>query len=143
MPGGIVGDTILVLIASGIIHLTSSQYVFVRAWNLNGTGHYIAVDPKTNNVYANDKASVKKFSSDGSYITRWDTNLRSIDGIAVDSSGNVYVGDLLDHAVRKFGSDGNYITTWNSSLEARSTVLSSTGILLSISPLRNSTFVYP
>jgi len=36
-------------------------------------------------------------------------------GIAVDSSGNVYVVELLNHRIQKFSSDGTFLTTWGSS----------------------------
>ena len=33
-------------------------------------------------------------------------------GIAVDSSGNVYVADTWNNRIQKFDSDGNFITKW-------------------------------
>ena len=35
-------------------------------------------------------------------------------GIAVDSSGNVYVADTLNYRIQKFTSDGQFITRWGS-----------------------------
>ena len=35
-------------------------------------------------------------------------------GIDVDSSGNVYVGDVGNGRIQKFDSDGNFITKWGS-----------------------------
>ncbi|RPJ69494.1 MAG: 6-bladed beta-propeller, partial [Alphaproteobacteria bacterium] len=35
-------------------------------------------------------------------------------GIAVDSSGNVYVADKNNHRIQKFDSNGTYITKWGS-----------------------------
>src|SRR5205814_1918932 len=34
--------------------------------------------------------------------------------IAVDSSGNVYVADTLNHRIQKFTSAGNFLTAWGS-----------------------------
>jgi tripartite motif-containing protein 71 len=34
--------------------------------------------------------------------------------VAVDSSGNVYVADELNHRIQKFDSDGTFITKWGS-----------------------------
>ncbi|MCX5800056.1 MAG: 6-bladed beta-propeller [Candidatus Eisenbacteria bacterium] len=33
-------------------------------------------------------------------------------GIAVDASGNVYVGDTCNHRIQVFTSSGTYITEW-------------------------------
>lgn len=33
-------------------------------------------------------------------------------GVAVDSSGNVYVSDLHNNRIQKFTSDGKFITMW-------------------------------
>ena len=35
-------------------------------------------------------------------------------GIAVDSSGNVYVADSDNNRIQKFDSNGNFITKWGS-----------------------------
>jgi len=35
-------------------------------------------------------------------------------GVAVDSSGNVYVADYGNHRIQKFSPDGNFITEWSS-----------------------------
>jgi hypothetical protein len=35
-------------------------------------------------------------------------------GVAVDSSGNVYVADYGNHRIQKFNQNGNYITQWDS-----------------------------
>ena len=35
-------------------------------------------------------------------------------GIDLDSAGNVYVGDYLNHRIVKFTSDGNFINQWGS-----------------------------
>jgi len=35
-------------------------------------------------------------------------------GVAVDSSGNVYVADLRNHRIKKFDFEGTFITKWGS-----------------------------
>ena len=35
-------------------------------------------------------------------------------GVAVDSSGNVYVADKDNHRIQKFDNNGNFITKWGS-----------------------------
>ena len=37
------------------------------------------------------------------------------DGVAVDSSGNVYVADTNNNRIQKFDSSGTFITKWGSS----------------------------
>jgi tripartite motif-containing protein 71 len=36
------------------------------------------------------------------------------EGIAVDSSGNVYVADTNNNRIQKFDSNGRFLTTWGS-----------------------------
>jgi PKD repeat protein len=53
---------------------------------------------------------VKQWGSEGSgngqFLGLW--------GIAVDTSGNVYVGDANNHRIQKFDSNGKFITKWGS-----------------------------
>ena len=61
-------------------------------------------------------------SAEGGYcfITKWgsegsgDGEFNSSRDIAVDSSGYVYVTDILNHRIQKFDSVGNFITKWGS-----------------------------
>ena len=57
------------------------------------------------------------------YVTEWgsqgsgDGQFEDPTGVAVDSSGNVYVADgnnNINHRIQKFDSDGNYLTQWGS-----------------------------
>jgi hypothetical protein len=52
------------------------------------------------------------------FVTKWGTN-GSVNGefyypygVAVDSSGNVYVADTNNNRIQKFDSTGNFITKW-------------------------------
>jgi tripartite motif-containing protein 71 len=55
-----------------------------------------------------------------SFVTKWgqlgesDGRFVSPMGVAVDSSGNVYVADLGNHRIQKFDSEGTFITKWGS-----------------------------
>ena len=65
--------------------------------------------------------SIKKFDSNGKFITSWGSEgtgngqfLRPED-VAVDSSsGNVFVADFEGNNIQKFDSNGNFITKWGS-----------------------------
>jgi DNA-binding beta-propeller fold protein YncE len=64
--------------------------------------------------------SIKKFDSDGKFITSWgsqgygDGQFLHPHGIAIDSSDNVYVSDDDKNSIQKFDSNGNFITKWGS-----------------------------
>jgi len=74
------------------------------------------------NIYVTDgwNQSIWKFSSDGTYLTKWGSNgtgngqFNFTGGITVDGNGNVYVTDYGNHRVQKFTSDGTYLTQWGS-----------------------------
>jgi len=76
------------------------------------------------NVYATDGAVesttnvVKKFDEDGVFQFAFGTSpgtFQAAAGIAVDSSGNIYVADLSASVVKKFSSTGTFIGTIGSS----------------------------
>jgi sugar lactone lactonase YvrE len=91
----------------------------------NGWGavpHGIAVDPATQDMYvaAWDDAyygAVVKFDRYGNYLQTFGTTgagtLKSANGIAVDSDGNVYVGDYHGLDCVEFDRDGGYIKTFS------------------------------
>ncbi|MGA1869868.1 MAG: 6-bladed beta-propeller [bacterium] len=121
--------------------LASSEeiYQFERMWPTLQQPWYfshpqgIAIDA-SGNVYLVDYMNhcIKKFSSDGYFITTWGTygygdgQFASPSAIAIDESGNVYVGDhrlkydpslgtnVDERRIQKFTSDGKFITTWGS-----------------------------
>jgi DNA-binding beta-propeller fold protein YncE len=84
----------------------------------------IAVDSSSGNVYVADTVNnnIKKFSSNGTFITAWgrygggafgNGTLRIPEGIAVDSSsGNVYVADTGNNRIQIFSSNGTFISKW-------------------------------
>ena len=77
-------------------------------------------------VYIGDSwnSNIQKFDSEGNFIAKWGTNgtgdgqflnigdQSGVEGIDVDSSGNVYVADSGNSRVQKFDSEGNFITKW-------------------------------
>lgn len=88
----------------------------------------VAVDRTTGDVYVCDgftertSGIVQKFNSSGVFQLAWGTAgsgngqfLNGAGGVAVDSSGNVYVTDLGNNRVEKFTSGGSFITSWGSS----------------------------
>jgi len=133
-------SAVLIILLIGAVNLPISQvkgemvrgYVFVTKWGTPGSGlgqfnepTSVAVD-KNGNVYVADTNNnrIQKFDSNGTYLTQWGSNgtdpalfehARSPMhpyGVAVDSSGNVYVSDTGNDRVLKFGSDGSSITKW-------------------------------
>jgi Big-like domain-containing protein/TIR domain-containing protein/NHL repeat-containing protein len=107
------------------------QYSFVRGWSslcsnddqkLNGTClTSVAVDSSREVFVAGTvNRRVEKFTSDGTFITKWGStgsgegHFDSPSGVAVDSSGDVYVADWGNIPIQKFTSNGTFITKWGS-----------------------------
>jgi DNA-binding beta-propeller fold protein YncE len=83
----------------------------------------VAVDPTTGDVYVAeaDNHRVQKFTSTGTFLTKWGTHgsgngqFRVPVGLAVDpTTGDVYVADNENDRVQKFDSDGTYLGQWGS-----------------------------
>lgn len=77
----------------------------------------LAVDEQ-NNLYIATKNSIQekhlmKFSSDGVKI--WDKSLevQGIAALAVDGSGNIYVGTAKSYDILKFSTDGEKLSSYN------------------------------
>ena len=78
---------------------------------LFGDGNMTATPSiQTNISLANNYQFIRKWGSKGSDIGQFHV----IYGIAVDSSGNVYVADSGNDRVKKFDSNGKFITKWGS-----------------------------
>jgi hypothetical protein len=86
---------------------------------LPGGPQGIAIDPKTYNIdvacWGSDSAVVQ-FDQYGNYLSTFGQSgagkLSSACGLAVDSAGNVYVGDYLAHDCVEFDSKGVYVQTF-------------------------------
>ena len=64
---------------------------------------------------------IQKFTSDGRFVSKWGTwgsengELESPHGIAIDSSGFVYVADGWNNRIQVFTPEGQYITKFGGS----------------------------
>jgi sugar lactone lactonase YvrE len=109
------------LMSASITH--AENYTFVTKF---GDGELfrpqdVAVD-SSGNVYVADSWNgyIQKFSSDGTFITKWYYYSRNDlfefypRGVAVDSTGNVYVTDMKNAHILKFSSNGTFLTKWGS-----------------------------
>ena len=85
--------------------------------------NFVALD-SSNNIYVAESADyyiscVVKLTAGGLYLTQWGSFFGSgngqfeyPEGVAVDSSNNVYVADNRNARVEKFTSSGTYLTQW-------------------------------
>jgi hypothetical protein len=61
---------------------------------------------------------IQKFNLDGTWLQSWGTNGSANGqfnypyGIAVDTSGNVYVADSYNYRIQKFDENGEWLATW-------------------------------
>lgn len=102
---------------------------------------HIAIDSK-DNIYVIDYGAeaVQKFSSDGTFILKWEskgTGDGQFDipvGIAVDSSDNVYVLDEYS-GIQKFSDKGDFLAKWGSRGNGDGGFLMASGITIDSSDI--------
>ena len=107
---------------NGTINSNDSQLINNYYIKAKPTGLVGQMCPKSisGNIYVVDKGNnrIQKFTSDGTFITKWGSNgssdgqFKVPHGIAIDSSGNVYVTDFMNDRIEKFNSSGFFITKW-------------------------------
>ena len=82
---------------------------------------------------------IQKFSSDGTFLTKWGTfgsgngQFNYPGGVAVDAAGNVYITDTFNNRVQKFDPAGTFLATWGTAGSADGQFASPTGIAVDAS----------
>ena len=82
-------------------------------------------------IYYNNR--IQKFTSSGGFITKWGTygtgngQFNYPIGVAVDSTGNVYVADSGNDRIQKFTSNGIFLTKWGTYSEPTGVAVDSAG----------------
>jgi DNA-binding beta-propeller fold protein YncE len=96
---------------------------FITKWGGFGAGdgmvqypRGIAIDPDGAVFVIDARGLVQKFTSTGTFVSKWTTGDGSIstppNGMAVDRAGNVYVADTFHDRVLKYTSTGSLVTSW-------------------------------
>jgi uncharacterized protein (TIGR03790 family) len=80
-----------------------------RGFEIGTTTNYGTTVKETGN-FGGSFGYLAKFGSYGSN----DGNFIEPRDVAVDSNGNIYVADRLNHRIQKFDSSGNFVTKWGS-----------------------------
>ena len=134
-PGGVAvdssGNVYVADIFNNRIQKFDSSGNFLLKWGAYGFGDGQFRDPtdvavdSSGNVYVVDRNNTRihKFDSSGNFILKFgscpadskcdeDGQLHIPNGLAVDSSGNVYVADTNNHRIQKFDSSGNFLFKW-------------------------------
>jgi DNA-binding beta-propeller fold protein YncE len=126
---------------TGVLNLqtATARYVFENMWGTEGSGDGQFKFPRdvvrdsSRNVFVSDNGNhrIQKFhianpcptgttqvATNICFVTKWGTE-GSGDGqflwpggMAIDSSGNLYVADSLNDRIQKFSNSGNFITSW-------------------------------
>jgi tripartite motif-containing protein 71 len=100
----------------------SSSGSFIKQWGSDKIDDFGGFAVRDENVYVHDTGGtyrLKVFTTSGDFVMQahcWrqgDQGFNSqSEGIAVDSSGNIYMVDTLNDYIQKFNSAGNFIRAW-------------------------------
>jgi|KBSMisStandDraft_5_1062788.scaffolds.fasta_scaffold43174_3 hypothetical protein len=104
-----------------IIGVSAVASIVLLVLFLNSFSHPLSNSNFSSNQYQNHQSAIP-VANGYSFLKKWgDDNftgngqLRTLGGVSVDSSGNVYVADQGNSRVQKFDSNGNFITQWGKS----------------------------
>ncbi|HEY5038661.1 MAG TPA: hypothetical protein VIJ93_06265, partial [bacterium] len=108
-----------------------TSYSYVRQWGTIGAANGQFLSPGgvaldlSGNIYVVDGGNnrVQKFTTLGGYLSQLGSSAPATgngpgqfdgpSGVAVDSSGTVYVADSNNHRIEKFDSSGTYAAQWD------------------------------
>ena len=100
---------------------TGSYYFDLGGLSANTTYYCEAKAVGHGTAYGNELSfTTASVAAPPSFLFKWgsvgngDGQFSAPDGIAIDSSGNVYVADTGNHRIQKFTSSGQFITKWGS-----------------------------
>jgi sugar lactone lactonase YvrE len=85
------------------------QFRSPSAIAIDTTGNLYVLDADTLGAAFSYDGWVKKFDSNGKFLTKWDVGY-SAKGITVDNTNNVYIISTTDYLIQKFDSNGKLLS---------------------------------
>ena len=96
--------------STGISGLTSSTTYSIQVSAVNSGGE----STKSSTLSITTSASGYVFDTKWGTYGNGDGQFNDPRALAIDSSGNIYVADSINHRIQKFNSSGTFITKWGS-----------------------------